>query len=566
MNLSVWYDLFLFLLLFGLFAYVFATVRITNLRKVYFLFHFFMMLWPLCQFATDITRDSQMQLFYVTMSFVALSMLGSGWLLLTVFLTDNPDQFGNKILSLLAVPAVVASAGVMINPHHWFVRPLEGGYVHRDYGPWFWVMIVVLLSYFFASLAFLFRALRSSKTLLAIKKQVKITLWGIFVLAALALSDLLFNVILREWLHLPIIPGLTSVGIFLSALFFVYVIKRYNVFDLVSIAHEDVINTIPYGILVLDENESIIEVNKALRFFVELSLGDTFDMEKFLRSVRVEEESSIQEFLEDYKQKTDAFSQIEIIVEQDSVRHLILQASPIVDAYRMKIGRIITFQDVSQERYLVKEMNRQNEILQERNQSLDSIRNELSKANQKLEEMALTDSLTSCYNRHYLTQYLTHEVTTNIRYRTPFSLILFDIDFFKAINDRYGHVIGDEVLSSTAQTVKQSIRTADILARYGGEEFMIYLPNTDRRLAEQLAERVRMLVESNQILVGRDVEPVSITVSMGVLSMEDFDRRHVPDNPDGYLIGLLAEVDKALYQAKTNGRNRIEFADFENVS
>ncbi|WP_138494436.1 GGDEF domain-containing protein [Paenibacillus pinistramenti] len=564
MGYSVWYDLFLFLLLFALFGYVFATVRITNLRKVYFLFHFFMMLWPLCQFATDVTRDSQLQLLYVTLSFVSLSMLGSGWLLLTIFLTGNAGLLGRTRLILLSVPAVIAAAGVAANPVHLFVRPLEGGYIHRAYGPWFWVMIVILLSYFFASLSFLFRSMYSSKTLLTIKKQVRITLWGIFVLAAFACADLVLNVFLAKWL--PIIPGLTSVGIFISALFFAYVIKRYNMFDLVSIAQEDVINTIPYGILVLDENESIIEVNKTLRVSIDLKAGDVFDMERFLDSVRVDGSSG--EFLDNYTRRENKSAQIEIIIERDILRHFILQASPIVDSYYMHIGRILTFQDVSQERFLVKEMNLQNKILQERNHSLNQIRNELSEANKKLEEMALTDSLTNCFNRRYLAQQLSHEVITNLQYRTPFSLILFDIDFFKSINDRYGHVIGDEVLYHTAQTVKQSIRGTDILARYGGEEFMVYLPHTERFLAEQLAERVRSSVEDSHLLVEHEIEPISITISMGILSIETFDlvTDYVPNDPEEYLTGLFAAVDKALYQAKQNGRNRIEFADYESVS
>ncbi|ANS76517.1 hypothetical protein AWM70_19655 [Paenibacillus yonginensis] len=563
MNLLAWYDLFLFLLLFALFVYMFATVRITNLRKAYFLFHFFMMLWPLCQFATDIIKDPEMQLFYVTLSFVSLSLLGSGWLLLTIFLTGYSGRLGRRSRILLVLPAVIAAAGVMVNPFQLFVRPLEGGYMHRAYGPWFWLMIAILLSYFFASLSLLLRTVRNSKTLLAIRKQVKITLWGIFVLATFACSDLILNVVLRKWL--PIIPGLTSVGIFISALFFGYVIKRYNMFDLVSIAHEDMINTIPYGILVLDENESVIEVNTALQRFMDLSLGDYFDLESFLDSVRVE--GSSREFLEHYRHKDNTSAELEIIFERETVRHFILQAVPILDANRLQIGRILTFQDVSQERYLVQELNRQNEILQERNHSLDSIRNELYIANQRLKEMALTDSLTDCYNRHYLTQHLTHEVAANMQMGTPFSLILFDIDFFKSINDRYGHIIGDEVLYRTAQTVKQSIRSTDILARYGGEEFMIYLPDTDRKLAEVLAEEVRLLVESNHIRVGQNPEPVAITISMGILSVDDFTGANEPaeDQLEDYLMGLLAEVDKALYKAKEKGRNRIEIADFQPV-
>ncbi|SEL79533.1 diguanylate cyclase [Paenibacillus sp. OK003] len=560
MNPLVWYDLFLFVLLFGVYVYVFATVRITNLHKVYFLFHGLMMLWPFCQFASTLTDDPGLQLFYVTLSFVAVSLLGSGWLLLTIFITGEAERLGQKRSFLLFIPAIIGAVGVILNPWSWFVTPLEGGYVERAYGPWFWVVMAILVSYFVTSLFILFRAFYSSRTSSMIKNQVKVTLWGIFVLAVFATIDALLNVVLRAYLPF-IIPGLTSLGIFVSDLFFVYVIKRYNVFDLVSIAHEDVINTIPYGILVLDENEMIIELNKASRSFMDLHVGDSFDMEAFLGSVHVE--GSRQKFLEEYKKKDNILSQIEVIVGEDDIRHYILQASPIVDAARAPIGHILTFQDVSQERFYVKEMNRQNETLQERNHALDRIRLELSEANRKLEELALTDSLTNCYNRRYLTQHLNHEVITNIQYKTPFSLILLDIDYFKAINDRYGHVIGDEVLHRTAQAVKESIRSTDILTRYGGEEFMIYLPHTERELAQQIAERVRLAVETNLIVVDHEIEQVSITISIGILSIEDFEVDQVPENPEGYLTQLFAAVDKALYQAKQNGRNRIEFAAFE---
>ncbi|WJM08333.1 diguanylate cyclase [Paenibacillus sp. PK1-4R] len=560
MNPLVWYDLFLFVLLFGVGVYVFATVRITNLHKVYFLFHGLMMLWPFCQFASTLTDDSGLQLFYVTLSFVAVSLLGSGWLLLTIFITGYAERLSAKGTFLLFVPAVIGAIGVVANPWNEFVIPLEGGYIERAYGPWFWVVMVILVSYFLASLVVLFRAVYSSQTSAMIKKQVRITLWGIFVLAVFATIDAILNVVLARWL--PIIPGMTSLGIFLSDLFFVYVIKRYNVFDLVSIAHEDVINTIPYGILVLDENEVIVEANKASRSFMDLHVGDSFDMEVFLESVQVV--GSCREFVNHYKKKENTLSHIEVIVERDNnIRHYILQSSPIVDSALVPIGHILTFQDVSQERFYVKEMNRQNETLQERNQALDLIRQELSEANRKLEELALTDSLTNCYNRRYLTQHLNHEVITNIQYKTPFSLLLLDIDYFKAINDRYGHVIGDEVLVHTAEAVKQSIRSTDILTRYGGEEFMIYLPHTEHDLANQIAERVRTAVESNRIMVDHEIMQVSITISIGILSFEDFEVEHVPDNPEGYLTQLFAAVDKALYQAKQNGRNRVAFAEFE---
>lgn len=560
MNPLVWYDLLLFVLLFGVGVYVFATVRITNLHKVYFLFHGLMILWPFCQFAITLTDDPGLQLFYVTLSFVAVSLLGSGWLLLTIFITGYAERLSTKGAYLLFVPALIGAVGVVANPWREFVVPLEGGYIERAYGPWFWVVMAILVSYFLASLVILFHALSSSKTPTMIKNQVRITLRGILVLAVFATIDAILNVILSPWL--PIIPGMTSLGIFLSDLFFVYVIKRYNVFDLVSIAHEDVINTIPYGIFVLDENEIIVEANKASRSFMDMHVGDSFDMETFLSGVRVE--GNYQKFLYEYRAKKIVLSQLEVIVERDNqAYHYIMQSSPIVDSMLVPIGHILTFQDVSQERYYVKELNWQYETLQERNHSLDLIRQELSEANRKLEELVLTDSLTQCYNRRYLTQHLNHEVITNIQYRTPFSLLLLDIDHFKAINDHYGHVIGDEVLVRTAEAVRQSIRSTDILTRYGGEEFMIYLPHTEHDLANVIAERVRFAVESNLVMVDHGTAQVSTTISIGILSIEDFAYAHVPENAEGYLTQLFAAVDKALYQAKRNGRNRVEFGVLE---
>ncbi|WP_366292176.1 diguanylate cyclase [Paenibacillus sp. AN1007] len=562
MNPLVWYDLSLFVLLFGVGVYVFAAVRITNLHKVYFLFHGLMMMWPFCQFAITLTDDPGLQLFYVLLSFVSVSLLGSGWLLLTLFITGYAERLSNARLMLLFVPAVIGAIGVVANSWHDFVMPLEGGYIHRAYGPWFWVVMSILVSYFVSSLVIMFRAVFSSKTPAMIQKQVKITLWGIFVLAAFAALDAILNVLLSRWL--PIIPGLTSLGIFLSDLFFVYVIKRYNVFNLVSIAHEDVINTIPYGILVLDENGVIVEENKASRLFIEQHVGDVWDMEAFLAGGTAEGDA--RRFLNTYRLKKMELCQIEVIVERDhQLCHYILQSSPIVDSALAPLGHLLTFQDVTQERFYAKAMNQQYRTLHERTEALDLIRQELSEANRKLEELVLTDSLTNCYNRRYLKQHLNHEVLTNLQYKMPFSLMLLDIDHFKAVNDHYGHVIGDEVLVRTAEVLRQSVRSTDILTRYGGEEFMIYLPHTEHDLAIEIAERVRRAVESNRIEADHEIGDIAITISVGILSIDDFeyDDDEVPEDGDRYLIQLFNAVDKALYRAKQKGRNRVEYGVLE---
>lgn len=555
MALFSWLDLSLFCLLVSLFFYVFFKVTITQLHKVYFLFHFLMMLWPLCQFATDVTRNPNLQLMFVQLSFVSLSLLGGGWLLFTLFLNGFADNLGKVKIGLVFVPALLSAFGAICNPFHDFVFPLYNGYIDRKYGPLFWVTISILLVYFFTSLFLMSRTIRSPKTTPAVKSQVRVTLYGIFVLVSFSLSDLVLNVVLRNWL--PIIPGLTSAGIFFADLFFIFAIIRYRVFDIVTIAHKDVIETIPYGILVLDENETIIEVNSALNRYVELNINDQFDMKEFLTAVHFDGDGAA--FLSNYLDKKAICSQIEVVINRSEPIHTILQASPILLDEFTRIGRTITFQDVTQLRQLVNEMNQKNQLLHERNLSLLNTRDQLYQANNKLNEMAHTDSLTGCYNRRYLTQLLTDRVS-DFRSNTPFSLILFDIDFFKSVNDRYGHLTGDEVIRSTVKAAEEELRSTDIISRYGGEEFLIYLPDTDHQTAQALAEQVRMAVKGNQIFVDQELSPISVTISLGVLPIETSSFTFNSLNPEEYITDLLASVDKALYRAKENGRNRMELA------
>ena len=153
-------------------------------------------------------------------------------------------------------------------------------------------------------------------------------------------------------------------------------------------------------------------------------------------------------------------------------------------------------------------------------------------------------------------QQLEHEVITNVRYRIPFAIFLFDIDLFKTVNDKYGHPVGDEVIKQTAEIVRGSLRRTDILARYGGEEFTVYLPHTNRAQADLLAQRIRSAVESNKIPTGIDNTFISVTISMGVLSIEQQTEVHVVD-AKAYLRELFVKVDMALYKAKDDGRNRV---------
>jgi diguanylate cyclase (GGDEF)-like protein len=170
--------------------------------------------------------------------------------------------------------------------------------------------------------------------------------------------------------------------------------------------------------------------------------------------------------------------------------------------------------------------------------------------------MAVTDNLTGCFNRHYLMQQLEHELLKERDHHSPSTIILIDIDYFKMVNDRYGHLAGDEVICSTVEVLQRSLRQSDILARYGGEEFIIYLPDTDEADAYNLAEQLKSGIEFNKIKIENITEPVSITISIGLLTIREFAVAR-PMDATAYLNELFKSADNALYTAKHQGRNQI---------
>lgn len=170
---------------------------------------------------------------------------------------------------------------------------------------------------------------------------------------------------------------------------------------------------------------------------------------------------------------------------------------------------------------------------------------ELEELARKLDFRATTDPLTGLFNRRKFNHELSLEISRSQRYRTPLSLIIFDIDHFKAINDTYGHQAGDKVLTALAKFVSGRIHKTDVLARWGGEEFMLLVPGSRIYMAAQLAEDLR-----NAMREFASGDAGIATSSFGVAEFED------GDTADSF----ISRADEALYRAKINGRNRVEVA------
>ena len=161
-------------------------------------------------------------------------------------------------------------------------------------------------------------------------------------------------------------------------------------------------------------------------------------------------------------------------------------------------------------------------------------------------EQATMDKLTGLFNRWILIQMLEKEFERSIRYAFPLSVCMLDIDHFKSINDRYGHVIGDHVLRSVAGIIGKELRHSDISARYGGEEFCAILPHMNLKNAKIIMERIRRAIESAACPVEGDV-PARVTISIGIT-----ERNETVTDPGQ----MIERADSALYAAKNSGRNR----------
>ena len=178
---------------------------------------------------------------------------------------------------------------------------------------------------------------------------------------------------------------------------------------------------------------------------------------------------------------------------------------------------------------------------------LKQAQDELSIANSALQQLASTDTLTGLFNRRHFMNLVTAELSKSKRYQRQLSMIMIDADYFKQLNDNFGHATGDQALIQLAKTCSGLCRKADIIGRIGGEEFLICCPETDLAGARDLAERIRAFVE----VYDKDCPVQSkrqFTVSIGV------SQYHVDDSIET----LMAKVDKQLYRAKDCGRNRVK--------
>lgn len=296
------------------------------------------------------------------------------------------------------------------------------------------------------------------------------------------------------------------IGFTLTGILFTWVLFNNKFLDITPVAHQTLFDHIPDALFLFNDNHRLMEMNPAANQLMKAN------------DVVLVKSPQPEEFFDPPIHLSDAESSFPYQMEIDGSTHFFDGHNLPLQQQGESIGHLVILRDITQQHQLT----------------------------EKLRLLATTDTLTGVANRrHFVDQSLQH-LHHALRYGGDLSLLMLDIDYFKQINDQYGHAVGDQILIQLTEILRQNIRTVDILSRYGGEEFCILLPETPQEAAQLLAERLRWLVKESSFPI--ESLRLRIRVSIGAASL----------NGEPITIDtLINRADRAMYESKMNGRDRI---------
>ena len=404
---------------------------------------------------------------------------------------------------LLAVEPLLVTLLLWTDPWHgWFFagqRAQNAGMI-RFAGPVFWINLVY--SYLLILVGFVVLILAYRRYQGVFRRQAA------FVLGASLIpwvSSLAFVA------GLSLLPGAdhTPLSFTAAGLIFALALSRYHLLDVVPIARHVLVEKMSDGVVVIDGQNRVVDMNPAALQVLSLSASQVLG--------RPIEEifSRWPDLIEEFKALSEAHA--EITIPEDPLVYLDLRITPLLDPHGSVVGRLLVWRDITA----------------------------LKQTQAELHRLSITDALTQVANRRYFLEQAQLELERCLRYHRDMAVVVIDIDHFKAINDRYGHLTGDRVLTFFAQVCKEQIRVNDVFARLGGEEFVVLLPETGAAHAYHAAERLRQAVENSPYQVNG--ERITITASLGVATLLD---------GGDTLEKILTRADQAMYRAKMAGRNR----------
>lgn len=467
--------------------------------------------WTLCYAMELISPTLEGKIFWAKMKYLGATTGPVLWFVFSLYYTHHRHWLTLPLRILLGFFILGTIAIVFTNElHHWYWTSifLLPGYpeTQSEHGFYFWVYAagayllilasVVIYIWYFPTVPVYFR------------KQSSLLVIGTFLpLGIRMLEDF------GKW---DPFPRVDNIILFLSVSAVLYAIAlfRYSAFEIVPIAHNLVVRNINSGIIVLDVVGRVVEINP----FAQRLIGP---------GAQTSIGKPIEEVLKDwpaigYSIQVNEQHEQEICLQQDGqALYFLVQISPIRNERGRMIGHVIVSVDITD--------RKQAEI--------------------ELERLARTDVLTGVINRRYFFELAEMQFAQAQRYHQSLAILLLDVDHFKQVNDRYGHLAGDQVLQMIARECQQHFRSSDIFARYGGEEFICLLPGQDQVGAMESAERIRQII--GQAEMAFEAQSICVTASIGLAVL--------PTVTNLTLERLIDQADQALYASKTNGRNRVSF-------
>ncbi|HSA99071.1 MAG TPA: diguanylate cyclase [Anaerolineales bacterium] len=466
------------------------------------------------------------KLFWFKVMFIGVASVPTLFLVFTLGLIHNEAWLTPRRLALLSIQPVTSLLLHWTNEYHHFVylsiSMNDSVMIELTRGPWYFVNVVY--SYAVIAIGFLLMSQGAQRLGPLYRSQYRlIVVASLLPWAASVFSELTF--VTSNNLDL------TPLTFGLAGIIYAFSILQTHFMDLIPVARSHLIENMYDGVMVLDAQNRVVDINPAMEHLLEKS--PSFYLGKNAADV-----------FDGWMQKANVLgdateTRAELKVPQEPPRYLDLRVTPLYDRDHLLNGRLMVFRDVTERKQDEKRLRYANERLQ--TQLI-----EIGLLQSKLREQAIRDPLTNLFNRRYLEETLDRELARAGRESYPVCIIMVDLDYFKKINDTYGHDAGDQVLRALANTLAEQSRRGDFACRYGGEEFVIVMPNITKRTAYERAKKLRRCL--NALQIPYECHRLTTTISMGIACY--------PTNGDTRQ-ALLRAADQAMYAAKRAGRDHI---------
>ena len=467
------------------------------------------------------------KIFWLKIMYFGVGAVPGLFLIFTLKITHNEHWLTRRNLLLLAIEPLVMILLIWFDMS-FVLNKIELGLTGRftvmqtERGPGFWIN--TYYSYTITLLAFYVLGVSSLRANLFFKRQYLIILIG-------SIIPLIASIVTQTNYTGLANLDMAPISFCVSSILYAYAILRHQFMDLIPVARGHLIESMSDGVLVLDEQNRIVDINPAMSNFLEDEPNSFIGQN--VSAILKHWTPNADQLLNGMETRT------ELKISKKQASYLDLRITYLYNDDHKINGRLMVFRDVTDRKEVEKDLRRAMDRLQTQLIEIGTLQSQLR-------EQAIRDALTNLFNRRYLEETLERELARATRESYPLCVIMMDLDYFKDINDTYGHEAGDVVLKTLAETVTKQSRHGDFVCRFGGEEFVLVMPNIGIEKANERARKLHQNIDALNITYGRF--NITTTISMGIAWYPEHGNTKEQ---------LLRAADKAMYVAKNTGRNQV---------